>query len=281
MNVLLNDAILRDEARRMAAALSRALPAEVEEPSGAFAERAVVLLRRMRHRRTCRTLGRRVAAAVVTAALALGMVLAVSPVARAAVSRWFLRVTTAATVYRITPSEDGGGQGDYVPTAPAGYAPAGDLTGREEGIRVVRWTSRWGDLLFESVPLTGGTRISVELRDGATGGLHNTATGLRPMGEEGAPEGYTRTEVTVHGVAAQLYRFAAGTDGNCRPYGLWFYRGDEMEHFHYVEVPAGAAALVWVDEHANRLFLLTGGLTEKEFLSVAESVYGNERSGTV
>ena len=174
-----------------------------------------------------------------------------------------------------------GGQGDYVPTAPAGYAPAGDLTGREEGIRVVRWTSRWGDLLFESVPLTGGTRISVELRDGATGGLHNTATGLRPMGEEGAPEGYTRTEVTVHGVAAQLYRFAAGTDGNCRPYGLWFYRGDEMEHFHYVEVPAGAAALVWVDEHANRLFLLTGGLTEKEFLSVAESVYGNERSGTV
>ena len=108
MNVLLNDALLRDEARRMAAALSRALPAEAEEPSGAFAERAVVLLRRMRHRRTCRTLGRRVAAAVVTAVLALGMVLAVSPVARAAVSRWFLRVTTAATVYRITPSEDGG-----------------------------------------------------------------------------------------------------------------------------------------------------------------------------
>lgn len=280
MNVLLNDALLRDEARRMAAALCRALPAEAEEPSGAFAERAEVLLRRMRQRRTCRTVGRRVAAAVVTAVLALGMVLVVSPVARAAVSRWFLRVTTAATVYRITPSEDGGGQGGYVPTAPAGYTPAGDLTGRE-GIRVARWTSRWGDLLFESVPLTGGTQISVELRDGATGGLHNTVTGLRPMGEEGTPEGYTRTEVTVHGVDAQLYRFAAGMDGSCRPYGLWFYRGDETVHFHYVEVPAGAAALVWVDEHANRLFLLTGGLTEKEFLSVAESVYGNERSGTV
>ena len=31
MNILLNDALLRDEARRMAAALSRALPAEAEE----------------------------------------------------------------------------------------------------------------------------------------------------------------------------------------------------------------------------------------------------------
>ena len=43
MNVLLNDALLRDEARRMVAALSHALPAEAEEPSGVFAERAEVL----------------------------------------------------------------------------------------------------------------------------------------------------------------------------------------------------------------------------------------------
>ena len=77
MNVLLNDALLRDEARRMAAALSHALPAEAEEPSGACAERAVVLLRRMRQRRACRAVGRRVAAAVVTAVLALGMMIAV------------------------------------------------------------------------------------------------------------------------------------------------------------------------------------------------------------
>ena len=60
--------------------------------------------------------------------------------------------------------------------------------------------------------------------------------------------------------------------------GLWFYRGEDMAPFHYVAVPAGASALVWVDEQANCFFLLTGGETQSELLSMAESVYRSERS---
>ena len=51
-----------------------------------------------------------------------------------------------------------------------------------------------------------------------------------------------------------------------------------MAPFHYVAVPAGASALVWVDEQANCFFLLTGGETQSELLSMAESVYRSERS---
>ena len=146
---------------------------------------------------------------------------------------------------------------------------------------MMRWTSAQGDILFEAVPLTGSAQIRAELRDGSTGGIYNTETGQRPMGEEGMPEGYDAAPVTVHGISAQLYRFApAGQSASParRGYGLWFYRGEDMAPFHYVAVPAGATALVWVDEQANCFFLLTGGETQSELLSMAEGVYRSERS---
>lgn len=212
--------------------------------------------------------------------------LAASPTARAAVSRWFLRVTSVTTLYDITPSAEEPTPGDYTPAAPAGYTLTGDFTGgyndeKRNGVRVMRWTSSHGDLLFEAVPLTGSAQIRAELRDGSTGGIYNTETGQRPMGEEGMPEGYDAAPVTVHGISAQLYRFCpAGQSASParRGYGLWFYRGEDMAPFHYVAVPAGASALVWVDEQANCFFLLTGGETQSELLSMAESVYRSERS---
>ena len=66
--------------------------------------------------------------------------------------------------------------------APLGYVLSGDFTGRENGIRVMRWTSSQGDLLFEAVPMTGDEPISVELRSSSTGGLSSTETGQRPTG---------------------------------------------------------------------------------------------------
>ena len=190
------------------------------------------------------------------------------------------------TLYDITPSAEEPTPEDYTPAAPAGYTLTGDFTGgyndeKRSGVRVMRWTSAQGDILFEAVPLTGSAQIRAELRDGSTGGIYNTETGQRPMGEEGMPEGYDAAPVTVHGISAQLYRFApAGQSASPahRGYGLWFYRGEDMAPFHYVAVPAGASALVWVDEQANCFFLLTGGETQSELLSMAESVYRSERS---
>ena len=49
-------------------------------------------------------------------------------------------------------------------------------------------------------------------------------------------------------------------------------------HFHQVSIPEGAAALVWVDERANCLFLLIGGQSRQELVSTAESIYESERS---
>lgn len=272
---------LRQGAQRMAALLASELPETGAPPSPEFTRRMEPVVQQGARRQSRRRMWQRTAAALVTVCLSCGVILAASPVARAAVSRWFVQITELVTAYRITPADAGGTVQDYTPTAPLGYVLSGDFTGRENGIRVMRWTSAQGDILFEAVPLTGSAQIRAELRDGSTGGIYNTETGQRPMGEEGMPEGYDAAPVTVHGISAQLYRFApAGQSASParRGYGLWFYRGEDTAPFHYVAVPAGASALVWVDEQANCFFLLTGGETQSELLSMAESVYRSERS---
>lgn len=170
---------------------------------------------------------------------------------------------------------------DYTPTAPLGYVLSGDFTGRENGIRVMRWTSSQGDLLFEAVPMTGDEPISVELRSSSTGGLSSTETGQRPTGGAGKPEDYETENVTVHGLSARLYRILPAEGASPQVQhgcGLWFYRGSDPVHFHQVSIPEGAAALVWVDEQANCFFLLIGGQSRQELVSVAESMYESERS---
>ena len=68
------------------------------------------------------------------------------------------------TAYRITPADAGGTVQDYTPTAPLGYVLSGDFTGRENGIRVMRWTSSQGDLLFEASPI-GSPSVLVKRLD--------------------------------------------------------------------------------------------------------------------
>ena len=129
--------------------------------------------------------------------------------------------------------------------------------------------------------MTGDEPISVELRSSSTGGLSSTETGQRPTGGAGEPEDYETENVTVHGLSARLYRIlpAEGTSPQVQHgCGLWFYRGSDPVHFHQVSIPEGSSALVWVDEQANCFFLLTGGETQSELLSMAESAYRSERS---
>lgn len=281
MSILLNDEALCCGARRLAVQLAAALPAPEDGFSPAFQADMTALTCCVTRRQAVRRWGRRAAAAALTALLTFGAVLAASPTARAAVSRWFVQITELVTAYRITPADAGDTVQDYTPTAPLGYVLSGDFTGRENGIRVMRWTSSHGDLLFEAVPMTGDEPISVELRSSSTGGLFSTETGQRPTGGAGEPEDYETENVTVHGLSAQLYRIlpAEGTSPQVQHgCGLWFYRGSDPVHFHQVSIPEGAAALVWVDEQANCFFLLTGGETQSELLSMAESVYRSERS---
>lgn len=281
MSILLNDEALCCGARRLAVQLAAALPAPEDGFSPAFQAAMTALTRCVTRRQAVRRWGRRAAAAALTALLTFGAVLAASPVARAAVSRWFVQITELVTAYRITPADAGDTVQDYTPTAPLGYVLSGDFTGRENGIRVMRWTSSQGDLLFEAVPMTGDEPISVELRSNSTGGLSSTETGQRPTGGAGEPEDYETENVTVHGLSAQLYRIlpAEGTSPQVQHgCGLWFYRGSDLVHFHQVSIPEGASALVWVDERANCLFLLIGGQSRQELVSTAESMYESERS---
>lgn len=202
MSILLNDEALCCGARRLAVQLAAALPAPEDGFSPAFQADMTALTRCVTRRQAVRRWGRRAAAAALTALLTFGAVLAASPVARAAVSRWFVQITELVTAYRITPADAGDTVQDYTPTAPLGYVLSGDFTGRENGIRVMRWTSSQGDLLFEAVPMTGDEPISVELRSSSTGGLSSTETGQRPTGGAGKPEDYETENVTVHGLSA-------------------------------------------------------------------------------
>lgn len=273
--------VLRQGAQRMAALLASELPETDAPPSPEFTRRMEPVVQQGTRRQSRRRMWQRTAAALVTVCLSCGVILAASPVARAAVSRWFVQITELVTAYRITPADAGDTVQDYTPTAPLGYVLSGDFTGRENGIRVMRWTSSHGDLLFEAVPMTGDEPISVELRSNSTGGLSSTETGQRPTGGAGEPEDYETENVTVHGLSAQLYRILPAEDASPQVQhgcGLWFYRGSDLVHFHQVSIPEGAAALVWVDERANCLFLLIGGQSRQELVSTAESMYESERS---
>lgn len=210
MSILLNDEALCCGARRLAVQLAAALPAPEDGFSPAFQADMTALTRCVTRRQAVRRWGRRAAAAALTALLTFGAVLAASPVARAAVSRWFVQITELVTAYRITPADAGDTVQDYTPTAPLGYVLSGDFTGRENGIRVMRWTSSQGDLLFEAVPMTGDEPISVELRSSSTGGLSSTETGQRPTGGAGEPEDYETENVTVHGLSPAIPHAARG-----------------------------------------------------------------------
>ena len=242
---------LRQGAQRMAALLASELPETGAPPSPEFTRRMEPVVQQGARRQSRRRMWQRTAAALVTVCLSCGVILAASPVE------------------------------DYTPTAPLGYVLSGDFTGRENGIRVMRWTSSQGDLLFEAVPMTGDEPISVELRSNSTGGLSSTETGQRPTGGAGEPEDYETENVTVHGLSARLYRILPAKGASPQVQhgcGLWFYRGSDPVHFHQVSIPEGAAALVWVDERANCLFLLIGGQSRQELVSTAESMYESERS---
>ena len=90
MSILLNDEALCCGARRLAVQLAAALPAPEDGFSPAFQADMTALT-------------------------------AASPVARAAVSRWFVQITELVTAYRITPADAGDTVQDYTPTAPLGY----------------------------------------------------------------------------------------------------------------------------------------------------------------
>ena len=152
---------LRQGAQRMAALLASELPETVAPPSPEFTRRMEPVVQQGARRQSRRRMWQSTAAALVTVCLSCGVILAASPVARAAVSRWFVQITELVTAYRITPADAGDTVQDYTPTAPLGYVLSGDFTGRENGIRVMRWTSSHGDLLFEAVPMTGDEPISV------------------------------------------------------------------------------------------------------------------------
>lgn len=274
MNTPLCDDTLRFAARRLSAQLALCLPPADALPP-ALEDDLSALSRRTARRASARRLGRRVAAAALTALLTLGAVLATSPAARAAVSRWFLELTQLASVYRIAPS-------DAAPVRrtparlPVGYTPAADLTG-EDGIRILRYTSPRGDLLLQGIPLTGGVSLTAELRGPDTAGL-TYADGTRPTGKPGVPADYDAEGAAVHGLPARYYTFPPDLPAG-QTFTLLFYREGESVNFHAVSLSPGASALIWVDEDSNCMYLLTGGLSRQALLDTAESMYpSTERS---
>ena len=100
----------------------------------------------------------------LTAVLAFGAVLAVSPQARAAVGRWLFLLTENRALYQFFVEAEGSrAQPERLPRwLPEGYTLASDLVGAD-GTRSVRYTSRRGDLLLKCYPLPGEGR-TLEIR---------------------------------------------------------------------------------------------------------------------
>ena len=98
---------LRQGAQRMAALLASELPETVAPPSPEFTRRMESVVQQGARRQSRRRMWQRTAAALVTVCLSCGVILAASPVARAAVSRWFVQITELVTAYRITPADAG------------------------------------------------------------------------------------------------------------------------------------------------------------------------------
>ena len=132
--------VLRQGAQRMAALLASELPETDAPPSPEFTRRMEPVVQQGTRRQSRRRMWQRTAAALVTVCLSCGVILAASPVARAAVSRWFVQITELVTAYRITPADAGDTVQDYTPpprwamscraTLPAGRTASGSCAGR-------------------------------------------------------------------------------------------------------------------------------------------------------
>ena len=131
-------------------------------------------------------------------------------------------------------------------------------------------------VLLAAVGFRSDRTVSMEVRSHRTAGLSDILTGQRPQGEPGEPEGYDITEVQVQGRDAQLYRFRHLPDERAASvYSVLFYLDGGWAPFYQVAIPEQGRLLVWVDEDAGLLRIVTGGgLTESDLLHMAESTYG-------
>lgn len=247
-------------AQQMTQGLAAALPEE-DVPSPAPAER----LRRVTRRARWRRLGQRAAMIALTAVLAFGAVLAVSPQARAAVENWlFLLAENRALYELLVKVETSLRPRDCTPQwLPEGYTKASDLA-NEEGVRSVLYTSRRGDLLLKCYPLPGEGR-TLEIR--ASG-----VTDLTGQPVDALPEGLSPEKTAIHGMIAHFYRFPENTARYGQEgYLLAFYESGAP--LYSVVLPELSTALVWIDEDTGAVFLLTGGLEEDILVRIAESMY--------
>lgn len=274
MTVSWNDAVLCAAGQTLARQLAAQLPeGDGVSVSPAFQGRMDALLRRTRRRQTARTVLHRTAAALLAVVLTLGAVLAASPTARAAVSSWLRRTTTRDGVtYRFSGRDTAAALPEETPWLPEGYSPAQDLSA-PDGVRVLRCTAPQGDLLFVTLRAAGAEPRTVTIRPWRTSGLQWADP---PQQEQAAPEGCTVRELSVCGRPAQLYAFQPQShqhfDGS---FSLAFFIGQETYPFYHLAMAAGTSALVWVDEDAGLLRIVTGGgLTDSDLLRMAESIYG-------
>lgn len=282
MNISMNKSVLRRAAQQMAEQLAAALPEEERTASAdGFEAQAAQMLHQEEYRRKGRWGWRRGIAAVLTAVLALGTILAVSPQAQAAVSRWFRKITTAVTAYCFPPAESAGVWTGKAPAQmPGGYVLDQDFTD-SSGVRQLRYTADSGDMLLEVIAFDGKRKLSIELRSYLTDGYSDALTGQRPLGEEGVPSDYTVIETEVCGHDAQFYMLGVSEDGERYGPGGAFaircYRGDEC--IHHVALAAHSGLLVWVDEDVGQVFFLFGSVDQELACRMAESMYG-ERSNS-
>ena len=101
MTIYRTETALRQAARQMVQGLAAALPAEETPTSPALTEELILLGRRTARGQLWRRLGQRAAMIALTAVLAFGAVLAVSPQARAAVGRWLFLLTENRALYQF------------------------------------------------------------------------------------------------------------------------------------------------------------------------------------
>lgn len=258
---------LRQAARQMVQGLAAALPAEETPTSPALTEELILLGRRAARGQAWRRLGQRAAMIALTAVVTFGAVLAVSPQARAAVGRWLFLLTENRALYQfLVEMESSRAQPERMPRwLPEGYTLASDLTGAD-GTRSVLYTSQRGDLLFKRFPLPGEGR-TLEIR--ASG-----VTDLTGQPADALPEDLTPEKTAVHGLTAHFYRFPENTARYGQEgYLLAFYE-DGMPRYSMM-LPELSTALVWIDEDAGSVFLLTGSLNKDVLVQIADSIYEN------
>lgn len=258
---------LRQAARQMVQGLAAALPAEETPTSPALTEELILLGRRAARGQVWQRLGQRAAMIALTAVLTFGAVLAVSPQARAAVGNWLFLLTENRALYEfLVKTEISLRPVDYTPRQlPEGYTLASDLAGAD-GTRSVLYTSQRGDLLLKCFPLPGEGR-TLEIR--ASG-----VTDLTGQPADALPEDLTPEKTAVHGLTAHFYRFPENTARYGQAgYLLAFYEDGTPRYS--MTLPELSTALVWIDEDAGSVFLLTGSLNKDVLVQIADSIYEN------